>query len=112
MTESMAKLFLNLMIFIPLLGIPIILLLKKETAKYVALAVSLIPLVLSVFMFLQYRMDTLNTEQGTMVFLQTFKWIEQYNIFYQIGIDGISILLVLLNHLPIPDYDLVLMGLS
>lgn len=88
---------LNQMIFIPLLGVALIPALKKESAKWVALVFSIIPLIISVIMFIQYKMDTLNTEQGTMVFDHAWSWISSYNIFYRIGIDGISILLVMLT---------------
>jgi NADH-quinone oxidoreductase subunit M len=38
-----------------------------------------------------------NTQLGTMQFVEMHPWIERYNINYHLGVDGISMLFVLLN---------------
>lgn len=54
MSNDTANLLMNLMIALPLVGVPLILLMQKSTAKYIAFFVSLVPLVLSVFVYMHY----------------------------------------------------------
>ncbi|MCB9234616.1 MAG: NADH-quinone oxidoreductase subunit M [Bacteroidia bacterium] len=97
------------MIFAPFLGIPFILGLQKQSAKYIAFGASLIPMLLSVFVYLAY---TANAPVGTAYlgqqsaefnsfaldsFLPWFGEGARYNINFITGLDGISIYLVLLT---------------
>lgn len=91
---------LSLLIFLPLiLAIPIIFFKKeKETLiKSYALIVSLIPLAIAVYLFFAY--DPSNPGYQ---FVEKFKWIEITNTFYFLGIDGISMLLILMSTFMFP----------
>lgn len=86
---------LSLLIFIPLiLSIPILFFNKeKETLiKVYTLIVSLIPLGIAIYLF--FAFNPLNPEYQ---FVEKFKWVEITNTFYYLGIDGISMLLILMS---------------
>jgi len=81
--------------FLPLLGAGILLFLnkeKKETIRWVALLVTLVEFALSLPLFFQFRLDT-----PAMQFVETAPWIPEYGITYSLGIDGISLFLILLT---------------
>ena len=85
------------MIFIPILGIPIILLLpsaQKNMIRAVAAVVTGIPLILAIYLLANYS----NSADGFQ-FVEHYKWIPGFNIDYFVGIDGISTLMVLLTPL-------------
>lgn len=86
---------LSLLIFVPLiLSIPIIFFKKeKETLiKVYAFIVSLIPLGIAIYLF--FAFDPSNPEYQ---FVEKFKWVEITNTYYFLGIDGISMLLILMS---------------
>ena len=82
-----------------MLAIPIIFFKKeKETLiKSYALIISLIPLAISIYLFFAY--DPSNPGYQ---FVEKFKWIEITNTFYFLGIDGISMLLILMSAFMFP----------
>lgn len=85
------------MIFVPLLGMIVVLLLPRESdelIKRVTLLFTLIPLVLAVYLFISYVRSTAGTQ-----FDVNIKWIETFNIRYHVGIDGLSVTLLLLTAL-------------
>lgn len=81
------------------LSIPIIFFRKeKETLiKSYALVVSLIPLAIAIYLFFAY--DPANPDYQ---FVEKFKWIQITNTFYFLGIDGISMLLILMSTFMFP----------
>jgi len=87
--------------FFPLIGIPILLLLRKdqpEPIKRAAMVVSTITFVLSLgLLFGGFEMT-----QAGFQFEENVPWIPAWGINYHVGIDGISILLVLLTTLIMP----------
>ena len=89
---------LSLMIFIPLLGMLLVLFAirreQEELAKRVTFIVTLIPLLIAVFLFIAYD----RSESGHQ-FEEDMMWIEAFNIRYHVGIDGLSVTLVLLTAL-------------
>ena len=88
---------LSLMIFIPLLGMVAVLLLPRESeelVKRVTLLFTLIPLALAVYLFISYDRSTAGTQYVTDV-----PWIDAFNIQYHVGIDGLSVTLLLLTAL-------------
>lgn len=95
---------LNTLIFSALVGIPLILALNARQAKYIALAVSLIPLALSLYLFAGYRaaVDAGQLQAGGYLFETAYRWFSNYDIKFITGIDGISIYLVLLTTLLFP----------
>jgi NADH-quinone oxidoreductase subunit M len=85
------------MIFIPLLGMVAVLLLPRESeelVKRVTLLFTLIPLALAVALFISYDRSTAGTQ-----YVVNVPWIQAFNIQYHIGIDGLSVTLLLLTAL-------------
>ncbi len=88
---------LSLMIFVPLLGMIAVLLLPRESeelVKRVTLLFTLIPLALAVALFISYDRAAAGTQ-----YVVNVPWIEAFNIQYHIGIDGLSVTLLLLTAL-------------
>ena len=88
---------LSLMIFLPLLGMIVVLLLPRESeelVKRVTLLFTLIPLALAVALFISYDRSTAGTQ-----YVVNVPWIQAFNIQYHIGIDGLSVTLLLLTAL-------------
>ncbi len=82
-------------LFTPLVGALILLFLgknKDNLVRYFGLAVSVLTFVLSLFLYFGYDIS-----KGSFQFIQTFNWIANLHISYSVGIDGISLLLVLLT---------------
>lgn len=92
---------LSYLIIVPLLGALGVLLLpsgKKQLIRYVGVGVATINLILSIFLYVQF--DAV----GGLQFVERYKWIYvslgEYGIFnanYFLGVDGISISMVLLS---------------
>ena len=88
---------LTWMIFIPLIGMVLVLLLPRDqdnAARWLTFAITLLPLLIAVFLFTNYD----NSEAGIQHEL-TIPWIESFGISYHIGLDGLSVTLVLLTAL-------------
>ena len=88
---------LSLMIFIPLLGMIAVLLLPRESdelVKRVTLLFTLVPLAIAVALFISYDRSTAGTQ-----YVVNVPWIQAFNIQYHIGIDGLSVTLLLLTAL-------------
>ncbi len=88
---------LSLMVFVPLLGMIVVLLLpndKEELIKRTTLAFTLIPLILAVYLFVGYNKSTFETQ-----YFVNVPWIDTFNINYHVGIDGLSVTLLLLTAL-------------
>jgi NADH-quinone oxidoreductase subunit M len=101
--ESLLSGNLSLVIFFPLLGIPLIVLLsyiyKDSVAemKIAALAVSLIEFVLSIPLFTSFAGGFPGMQFETKI-----PWIANLGISYHVGLDGISLFLVLLTTFLMP----------
>jgi NADH-quinone oxidoreductase subunit M len=112
-TETLALLMIA-MIFVPLIGVPLILTLGKSSARYIAFGVSMIPFLLSVVIYMGYlNFSTLNvaTADGYVIDaayrwfgekLPNGNWVSSFDINFLAGIDGISIYLILLTTLIFP----------
>ena len=88
---------LSIVIFLPLFGAIVIALLKNLDAsiiKGIAFAIALITLIISVSLYLNFDPDIAGMQLGTE---QPIEWIEGLGISYYIGIDGISLWLILLT---------------
>ncbi len=88
---------LSLTIFLPLIGALVILLIKEEESsviniKKVALWTSIGAFLLSLLIWLQF--DTSNPGYQ---FEEKFKWFNEFNFYYHVGIDGISLFMVILS---------------
>jgi len=91
---------LSLTIFAPIVLAFVILFMKKENEtmiKWYALIVSLIPFALSLVLFFTY-----NPANPEYQFVEKWKWITELNSYYYLGIDGISMLLIVLSSFIMP----------
>ena len=90
---------LSAIIFIPLVGSLFILVIKGEqktvvkNSKYVAIFSSLANFILSIFLWYSFDVSTSEFQ-----FVEEKNWMKGF-INYQLGIDGISILFILLYHI-------------
>lgn len=86
---------ITILLLIPLVGGLLLLLFPKSKEKLIritGLAISAITFILSLYLYFEF-----DPSNGGFQFLHQFKWIENLNISYFVGIDGISLLLVLLT---------------
>src|SRR3990170_8520434 len=86
---------LSLLIFFPLLGAIVLLFIDKEkagTLRTVAFLFSLVEFVFSLPLFFGFDPKT-----ASMQFVEDCWWIQSYGISYKLGVDGISLLLVMLT---------------
>ena len=70
---------------------------NQKTIRHLGLALSFIPFVLS--LFLLARFDSSST---ALQFVERYSWIERFGISYFLGVDGLSILLVILTTFILP----------
>ena len=89
---------LSTIIFLPLIGAFLLLPFKDDTiSKYITLIVTGITAVLSLFLVVGFDSTTARFQ-----FAETHSWIETLNINYTVGVDGISILLIIMTTLIMP----------
>jgi NADH-quinone oxidoreductase subunit M len=88
---------LHALLAIPAAGALVVAALPKEAAKRVALAVTVVELVVSLGLWW-----SVNTATGTMELVQAYRWIPRWGIAYAVGIDGISMMMVLLTTVLMP----------
>jgi NADH-quinone oxidoreductase subunit M len=86
----------SILIFLPLVAALAVLLFKNETAKHAALLFSVAELAVAVFFMTRFVPD--NTTQ----FSVDYPWMINMGIYFSAGIDGISMILVLLATLLVP----------
>lgn len=97
---------LSLVTFLPLVGALVVAALPSSTARPAALAVSVLAFLASLPLW--FGFDPASTAPWQ--FEEDFVWIEQFGVRYHLGIDGVSLLLVLLTTLLTPI--IVLAGYS
>jgi len=88
---------LSLLILIPVLTLVGILLFKRENARVVAFAGSLLQLCLALFLLFAYMNERSAGNAASLLFESKYIWFSQWNINYHIGIDGISLAMILLT---------------
>ncbi|CUU54269.1 NADH-quinone oxidoreductase subunit M [Frankia sp. CcI49] len=92
--------WLTIMLIVPAVGSLLVALLPRRSAllaKQLALAVSLVVLVLAVLATAAYDPDKAGFQFG-----QKHEWIKQFGVSYSVGADGISLVLMLLAALLVP----------
>ena len=88
---------LTLITFIPLAGAIILALVPKKvekSAKFIALITSLVILGLAVYLWAIF-----DPSVPTMQFEEKYQWIANVNVYYHLGVDGISMPMVFLTAL-------------
>jgi NADH-quinone oxidoreductase subunit M len=88
---------LTLITFFPLLGIIILLLLPGSKTGALKLTANIITFI--EFLFTLYILNGFDISAEGMQFVERFDWISAVNVQYLMGIDGISLLLILLTSL-------------
>ena len=91
---------LSLVIFFPLVGVLVLFFLRQEqarTIKTVGITTAVITFLLSLYPFFSF-----DSQNPSMQFVQRAKWIEGLNVSFYVGVDGISLLLILLTTLLTP----------
>jgi NADH-quinone oxidoreductase subunit M len=86
---------LTILTFLPLLGALVMLLFMRKRPrayKITALVTTIVTLGMAVYLFTQFRTGTADYQ-----FQEDFDWISSLGISYHLGVDGISLLLVLLT---------------
>ena len=77
---------------LPLVGGGLVAFLPPRLAKWFAVAVALVSLLIAGFVVVNFASDFKGFQ-----FTEKVAWIPQYSIFYRLGVDGISIWLIALN---------------
>jgi NADH-quinone oxidoreductase subunit M len=94
---------LSWMVFFPLIGAAVILALpgrRQSLIKGVAVAATVPPLLWAIQLFAQYQRNFAGTQLQDFQFTEgPLLWIKSFNISYYLGVDGISISMVLLTAL-------------
>lgn len=84
---------LSLLIFLPIvLALAVTAWPQKSTIRYLALAGSILEFIVSVFVLIQFDQST-----PTLQLVEKRMWVERFGIGYFLGIDGISLMLVMLT---------------
>ena len=94
----MEQSILSLLIFLPVLGALIMLPVSKyigsDKIKWTALITTGIQMILAVWLYINFD-SSLTIEQSP--FTVNVEWIKHFNIFYYVGVDGLSMPMVLLT---------------
>jgi NADH-quinone oxidoreductase subunit M len=91
---------LSLILFLPALGGAVVLLLPRENLKairWTALGVSLVPFLLTVFAWARFQ-----SGQAGFQFEEQYAWYPAINVSLHLGLDGLSLTMVLLTTLLMP----------
>jgi NADH-quinone oxidoreductase subunit M len=86
---------LSWMTFMPVIGAAVIAFIpshRKEIIKTVAAAAAAVPLILAVRLFMVFDRST-----AAIQFVEHYQWIKAFNIEYFMGVDGLSVPMVLLT---------------
>ncbi|MDX2192818.1 MAG: NADH-quinone oxidoreductase subunit M [Gemmatimonadales bacterium] len=83
---------LHFLLWLPLLGVPLVMFAPKAWARWVALVIAITEFVVSLGLW--WAFDPAN---GGLQFRTTADWLPQLGVRYEIGIDGISLFMVLLS---------------
>ena len=91
----------TLVLLLPLVGFFLILIFQKEeqaeTIKWTALVTSIVTFVASLLLWASFD----NTQAG-LQFVTKWDWLPQYNISFYVGVDGLSLLMIILTTFIMP----------
>ena len=95
MNSSSNSQLLSLAIWLPILGAILVLWLgsqRRAVMRWTALAVAVAGFLVTLPLFLGF-----DNREVAMQFVEHAPWISRFNIFYHLGVDGISMPFILLN---------------
>lgn len=88
---------LTLIVFLPILGLFVVLAIpgsQRRLIRITTAVVTFLVFVLSTYLFLVF-----DRNEVQMQFVEHYRWISQYNIWYYMGVDGLSVILIFLTGL-------------
>jgi len=89
---------LSLFVIIPILTVVALLFVKKlEKVRIISAIGMFIELLLSIKLVFNYIAERANGNTSEMVFQKSYQWFESINIQYNVGVDGISVVMILLT---------------
>src|SRR5258706_14203858 len=88
---------LHALLIIPVVGAALVMATRAEVAKRLTFVISVIEFVVSLGLWW-----SVDTSTGTMELVFARDWIRQWGIQYAVGIDGISLMMVLLTTVLMP----------
>ena len=92
--------YISIVLFLPLIGMLLLVVLPREEKnllKWTTLIISLLGFFISLPLYFKF-----NPQNPDFQFIEHIPWIKAYNISYYVGIDGFSILLVMLTTFLLP----------
>jgi NADH-quinone oxidoreductase subunit M len=99
--DNSALTLVTVVLFLPLIGFFILLFLREDTQadkiKWTALVTSLVTFVFSLLLWVGF-----DSNQAGLQMVQKVDWLPSYGISYYVGIDGLSLLLVILTTFIMP----------
>ena len=88
--------YLSLAIWVPIIAGLLVLALKRDrdaqAARWLALVGALAGFAVTIPLYLHFTLGT-----AEMQFVETIEWIPRFNVNYLLGVDGISVLFIVLN---------------
>ena len=89
---------LSLLLLVPLItAIAVLLMRNKQQVKWLALAGATVQLVLAFVLLFNYRNEVTSGNSAQFLFEQQYEWFPSWHISYHLGVDGISVAMVLLT---------------
>ena len=86
---------LSILVFLPIVGIGILLILNRKHHK--GLKVATLAITVAEFLFSLPLWFNFNSQTAAMQFVERREWLPTYGISYYVGIDGFSLLLIMLT---------------
>jgi NADH-quinone oxidoreductase subunit M len=103
MTRILSIDFLTALILLPLIGAAVVFVIpreRKQLARWVALCISLVIMVMAIGVFYNVRADPPGPDQWA--YEAQAKWFPMLNVSWHLGVDGLSATMILLTGLLIP----------
>lgn len=89
---------LLLLILVPLVTAVLVLLCRnKQQVRWISFAGAATQLILSVLLFVLYRKEIISGNTEQLLFQQTYNWFPAWGISFHLGVDGISVAMILLT---------------
>ncbi|MGN6264666.1 MAG: complex I subunit 4 family protein [Ginsengibacter sp.] len=89
---------LSLLLLVPLITIIAVLLMRNnQQVKWMSLAGASVQIIISLFLFVYYRGEVAARNTAQMLFQQQYEWFPALHIGFHLGVDGISVAMILLT---------------
>ena len=88
---------LTLLLLVPLLTAIALLLVPNRQVKWLALAGASVQFILAIALLVIYRTEVAADNTAQVFFQQQYNWFPSWNISFHIGVDGISVAMILLT---------------